>query len=727
MARPKPRNSAWILLSLVMACGPDPAPDKDSERETGGEETADSQDSSQDSVDTVRDSVKDTPSDTEPLDPCEDPGTDDLDGDGISDAEECEAGTNPLDPSSASAWHPEFEERPRLLLRAHELPLLRELLTRTDEPYLSLQATIRATCASSEHAPEETLSYLTSNGNLALACAVQCAGGDLDACDRSASVIEAMPKTIDITLEMLTTADLRAGQGLLQAVRAWDLLLGVGYPKGHDPELAQSRLHGLGETLWTHYMVDFRAFPAVWLNNHNLKLAATFGLLGMGAPDDPRAARYVNWAAYEIPRLHEYVFAADGGYAEGFNYLSYGMESELPWIRAFRGWLGTGELQVMSQCAHDLDKDCVEALSTVSDPLLDPRLCGSWERLVEALMPWGYTPNTDDGNLSTGLLGISASLCESATQAWGWDFQPYLSTGGSVLLAPDSLLEWSHAPEPVEPSTEPFSRPDSGWVALRSSWDPQSPYALLLAESGIARIGGGGHEHPDALSFLWATRGEYPLMDSGYGSWNLHGEVNDAEAHNLILVDGEGPETADALVLDHGREGPFLWARAQVSFGGVDWTRTLVLVEDSLLLTFDELESLDKAPHELTLLLHGASEELLLESERVRYTLDGFTLEVGSIADIELASSSWTEEHAWWYGTIEHHAVAAWSGTLSTSTRWLTVASLNESAEPALLVDESSVTWDGGWATLEGSLEHGGLSLDLHVWAKAPGMKGEWS
>jgi hypothetical protein len=581
-------------------------------------------------------------------------------------------------------------------------------------PWSGLQASILATCAASEREPEASFSYLTSNGNLALACALRYAGGDLAAGDKAATVLEHLPEGVDIPIEDIAEADLRVGQGVLQGVRAWDLLLGVGYPKGHDPVLAMGRLHALGDSLWERYMVDLWVFPASWMNNHNLKLAATLGLLGMGANDDPRAARYVNWAAAEIPRVAEQLFAADGGYAEGPHYLGYALESLMPWFGAFRRFLGGDAMLVRSVCAHDLDPDCEESLRWVTDPLDDPRFCDSGERLVETLMPSGWAPNTDDANLSSAVLGVLASLCASPTLAWGWSFQPGFPTGGSVNLAGDLLLAWDLAPDASEPPLGPIARPDAGFAVLRSDWGANASYALLLAESGVARSGGGGHEHPDALSFLWAEEGSYPLIDSGYGSWSLHGEVNDAEAHNLILVDGEGPGDADAELLGAGLLGPFQVGRAAVTFGGVSWTRALALGEN-LLVVWDHLEAVDGRSHDLALQLQGNS--TLCEatssstSSSVVFSWDpgGMELLVASVADVPIASSTRFEEHAFTYGRIETHAALSLEAVLEAPLRWITVARLGEDLVP----DGEGVAWEGGRADLDGGLELGGERYEL--------------
>lgn len=635
------------------------------------------------------------------LDPSED-----ADGDGIDNATELAEGSDPRDPSSASAWHPEWTERPRLLTNPAGLERIPELRARDGEPWESLSARITSRCAGDPMEDDPTLVSATVNGNIALACALEHLAGDPEAGAKAAGILESLPVTAELDAETLFYTDLHASQGLLQGARAYDLLLAAGYPSGRDPADAHARLHALGDFLWDYYVERYPQWMGYAQNNHATKLAAAFGALGMGAPDDPRAARYVNYAVGELHRLRPLLFAEDGGYAEGPGYLVYAMESELPFMAAFDRWLGDGSVPVATLCAHDLDPACEPGLELLGSPLRDPAVCASFERFVEQLMPAGYGPNTDDSNLASAHLGLVAGLCDAPTAAWGWAFQASSwASAGSVDVTADTLLAWDLAPEPAAPEPGPLARPDAGWAVLRSGWERDSAYALLLAEHGVARSGGGGHEHPDALAYLWAAGGDYLLIDAGYGSWAEHTEVNDAEAHNLFLVGGEGPGDADAWI-DHAvTSGAHQRATGHTSYAGLDWTRHITLVGEDVLVVLDQVEPSHGGGLALALQTQGPGTGLEIDGPLARWPVGERELQVMVVADRKLDLSVRGEEHAFSYSDYQPHDALEASLTVDGPTRWLTVARVGlPGADDGLQAAEQGVSWPGGGAALDGTV-----------------------
>ena len=66
------------------------------------------------------------------------------------------------------------------------------------------------------------------------------------------------------------------------------------------------------------------------------------------------------------------------------------------------------------------------------------------------------------------------------------------------------------------------------------------------SEFGRDRTGAGrapeSHEHPDAGSFSSYAYGQRLALDPGYLTFTTHGLVNQPKDHNMVLVDGKGPE-----------------------------------------------------------------------------------------------------------------------------------------------------------------------------------------
>ena len=675
-----PGTMRIALLLFLAACSPDPAVDSDS------------------------------PPDDTALDPAGD-----ADGDGIDNGTELEQGSDPLDPSSAAAWHPEWTERPRLLTDPDGLERLPTLAAQEGEPWSSLLSRITSRCAAEPVEDDVTLSSSTTNGNIAFACAVSYALGDVDAGAKSASILEILPVEAEIDATTVFYTDLRAGRGLLQGARAYDLLLAVGYPDSHDPAAAHERLHQLGEFLWGFYVETYPQWMQYAQNNHATKLAATFGALGMGLPDDPRSARYVNYAVAELNRLHPVLHAADGGYAEGPSYLVYGMESELPFMAALDRWLGDATLPVMRVCDHDPDADCESVLEDQHSPLRDPLVCEGFERFAEHMMPAGYGPNTDDSNLASAHMGLVAGLCDSEAAAWAWDFQAATwHSAGSVELSADSILAWDTAPAGLAPELGPIARPDAGWAVLRDGWERDSAYALLQAEHGVARDGGGGHEHADTLAYLWAARGHYLLIDSGYGNWSDHNEVMDPEAHNIFLVGGEGPGTAEAFIDGVDTQGALQVATGHTAYEGMAWTRSVVLAGPDVLVVWDRVEPDGGGSLDLTLLTQGPTTGMALEGALAHWSIEDLELQLTVIADGEPVYSERIEEHAFSYSDYQDHSVLAAELTIDGPTRWLTVARVAEpGVDGGLELSETGVSWPGGEASLEGVVSVGEDGVEL--------------
>ena len=632
----------------------------------------------------------------------------DTDGDGIADLVELDEGTDPDDPASASAWHPEVLERPRLLLQEEDLPRLKERLQLDGEPWSTLRGRLDSACARDLVPEDEDLISTTINGNTALSCAVLYAGGDLAAGDKGATVLESMSTGVDFPLEYLYKIDLHAGQGLLQGVRAWDLLMGVGYPDGHDPAIAEERLHELGAYLWAHYVEEpwaMRLAP----NNHATKLASSLGILGMGLNDDWRSARYVNLALGEVPRLHDGLFASDGGYAEGPSYLVYAMQSLLPWLIAQEAWQGDESVLVNHTCVWQ-GVDCGPELKLEKAHLHDSVICDGFDRFVETLMPSGYAPNTDDANLASAQLGLTSGLCNSETQRWGWQFQSsQYSTRGSVDLTADTLLWWEDG-EGWAPPLGPLAYDEAGWAILRDGWERDSSWAMILAEKGVVRSGGIGHEHYDPLAFLWASGGEYLLIDCGYGSWETNEKTKATQSHNLLLVDGAVESSDDIAIVETRTEGDFQLVVATDTFLGVTWTRKLAIHSDGYLFIVDETVVTDGGSHVLDFQLHGASDDLLLDNRLATWSVGSKQMELMVIGDEEPTLSTRSNEHSF-TGQVKTHQVLVASRQVDDQAVWLTVAAINPST--GMWADDSGVYVDDVAAKLTGEIAVGDDTLVL--------------
>ena len=135
---------------------------------------------------------------------------------------------------------------------------------------------------------------------------------------------------------------------------------------------------------------------------------------------------------------------------------------------------------------------------------------------------------------------------------------------------------------------------------FRSSWAEDAIWGMLVAEAGAARMP--LHAHVDGTSFSIAGYGDYLLIDPGYykiDEWALP-ETADADAHNVILIDGQGaPDKgplhdfgdADASLKNSLDGQIFDYAEAWQTYEQTEIQRSMVFVRDRYFVIADRLET----------------------------------------------------------------------------------------------------------------------------------------
>ncbi|MFC1552715.1 heparinase II/III family protein, partial [Candidatus Latescibacterota bacterium] len=137
---------------------------------------------------------------------------------------------------------------------------------------------------------------------------------------------------------------------------------------------------------------------------------------------------------------------------------------------------------------------------------------------------------------------------------------------------------------------------------------------LFLSEHDDARVKGQAHEHPDPNSIILNAFGEMLLLDSGYGGWSEHDKTRFAENHNIILVDGEGPEAAsksffwDANGVDASLQKYFTsqqidYAVSETLYQNTFFNRHIIFPDHRFFFVYDTATS--NSERTFTMLLHG--------------------------------------------------------------------------------------------------------------------------
>lgn len=181
--------------------------------------------------------------------------------------------------------------------------------------------------------------------------------------------------------------------------------------------------------------------------------------------------------------------------------------------------------------------------------------------------------------------------------------------------------------------------PDAGFVSMHTALgDLQNDFAVLARAS---KFGSDSHRHADQGSFALFYRGKALISPSGYfgrayGTRHHFEWLKTTQAHNAILVDGEGQAVnsmySRAKILSCGDFGEYKEARLDVSQAYPmlnKWIRTLRLTDNELTVE-DEIESENEVT--VTYPLHTLSKPEG-EGNCVRVERDGVRLLIEPVGD----------------------------------------------------------------------------------------------
>lgn len=275
------------------------------------------------------------------------------------------------------------------------------------------------------------------------------------------------------------------------------------------------------------------------------------------------------------------VLPADGSDMEGVVYWRYGV----PWLATYLDLL---------QHAEGIDwwDRCRFLANTL------------WYRLHQAAP--GYEEIVDHGDCHDRRSGHSVALYRILAARYGIGEAQWLAdtvadrffwreayeSGVRPGVLPEAwaeLLWYDAAVAPVDPATTVPAQAafeDLGLLVHRTSWDDDATLVSFKSSPGGGHTAwetsrridaergwdtlSAGHHHPDAGSFVLASRGAWLLVDEGYSNRKRAGH------HNLVVVDGQGfagegryhvyaeaPPTRTADMVDVLADGGFLHGRAR--------------------------------------------------------------------------------------------------------------------------------------------------------------------
>jgi PKD repeat protein len=357
---------------------------------------------------------------------------------------------------------------------------------------------------------------------------------------------------------------------LMCLLEAYDMLRPVGEGRVWEESIVRQLLR---------FAADIYYEAEVWgasysYNNHRIISGAALGMAailfgdwGTSATDfsDLRERSYMPlaWIGYAMIKsdsvLYNYQVFPDGGYNEGPHYLRYGFVYALPFFKAMKIF---GEVHQISDPGQS-DGDWIEEYTTAPNTIktlrspwfgrvnnAHPDLWDILDWITKIRQPEGRVPGiadtfNDTYFPETSIVGgyyfwPQASYISGITdqEILNWALSTYADSRVDFIAAGNSQQE----SPPSWDKLQVFEQ--TGDIVFRSGWGLNDMYLHLYARDyvyGILDYHRGPHLQDDNSSFLLSYNKQVLALDCGFISWGDRDQVADAEHHNLILVNGQGP------------------------------------------------------------------------------------------------------------------------------------------------------------------------------------------
>ena len=319
------------------------------------------------------------------------------------------------------------------------------------------------------------------------------------------------------------------------------------------------------------------------------------------------AARLIlkhNIGIHNIQCWHNAAIGSAGLMLRDRDFVSYAIEGEVGMLAQLKkGVLGDGMWHEGSWGYHFYGMRpllaLAETLRNCGLDVYDTHFKRMFEAPLLAKLPDGSLPSFHDSGGSP--LKTLASLYEIGfaryqDPALAWPIDPKSRDNLNALLYGAEML-----PNDIPETTESSQLSRAGFVFLRQGKKEDLSYMAL--DYGPH---GGGHGHPDKLSFILYGAGQVVAPDPGsvaYGIPIQQKWYKQTIAHNTLLVNRESqsPCTGQLEVLANGKDFDVVRVSAAEAYKGVRLSRTILFVENTVLfidrLTGDQHQMFDWVLH----------------------------------------------------------------------------------------------------------------------------------
>ncbi len=592
-------------------------------------------------------------------------------------------------------WHPEITFRPRALVTPSQLPSIIDW-AKGDSVARLLHAGLYATAAGSG-IDQRSRAQIAKAAAFCLALGFDPStpsNAPLEQAqkDSLAREVTAALASIDPTVAGATTNYQWHALELQQFCEAYDLLLGCGYP---PDSIAERNLAQFASNAYKEL-----GKPFLVKNNLTLKLAAALGTAAVTLNGFTSAApefQPAQWIGTAMSFINDVMWNIESssqtieGYSEGPYYFRYAMQSLIPFFLAMRNFNG----------------DWTESYRGVSlrSPWFDERYTLLYDWAASLRMPDGRLPAFEDTYMDSYFpeLDILAAKGPAyARYAWRCDrngrpmsAQEYAAQIANLQdLRPQYIAARVRTGREAPPDWSPSRfMPDAGYGILRGDWSDSSAYLALIGKHGRARTGespvGSGHKQANETAAILASGGNLLLLEPGYYDYDTRDSLVFSRNHNIILVDGKGPDDVSVGTMLFGVDafiGDTLTSRVcdkttvRTSYQGAQISRSAYFIDKEFFVIHDRVAS--SSSRRWTHQLHGAgllangtcSHDSLThttiwtaEEARLWTLVDGFS-DTEPSATQELV----TRKHAPRYRTFAEHT-ALYTSVDGDSARFLSI------------------------------------------------------
>ncbi len=455
---------------------------------------------------------------------------------------------------------------------------------------------------------------------------------------------------------------------------AYDFLAGISQLSADEEKTIRSSLALFADNFYTEATKSILglSFFGTVKNNHALMTAGALGLASVVLSDyssNKPVESPALWLQTSLTAIDDIFWRAanrqsndDGsaGYAEGPYYFRYAMLNIYPFFRALSHTTPDTVFRYGSlSIRHPWYDSRYRAIVEWANGILQPD--GTFPAIGDTYMNMGFP--------ETALLGKPDLIYPFTEKELSNQLISTVDMRSNYLCAATEAL--------MQLPSGQIIFPKAGSAVFRSDTSFSPPwFTHILAKQGQSRTSGAGHSQADASSFLLWNKGIPMFLDAGYVQYSRRQEVGNAQNHNMILVNEQGPPigqplspgSADAFFTNNFSLPHIEHIAVQTSYNDASIERSFFVIDNRFFLTSDKVSS--PSPKKFTFQLHGngilegtektgkADIQFTKNGTIAQWERDSALVETLIITPDEQGSSADSAVHEEQYGVTGIHTVA---------------------------------------------------------------------